>query len=415
MKREFERIAVIGLGYVGLPTAAVLASRGSRVIGVDKNEEAVRLINQGRVPIVEPELDTLVRGAVGSGKLSAVSKTEPADAFIIAVPTPFTEDYKPDLSYLEAAASELAPVLEPGNLVVLESTSPVGTTERLARWLARDRPDLTFPDEHPEKPDIHIAHSPERVLPGRILLELVENDRVIGGITPECAERARRLYALFIGGQCYLTDARTAELVKLAENAYRDTNIAFANELARVCEHLDMDVWRVLELANRHPRVDVLRPGPGVGGHCIAVDPWFIVDSAPEETPLIRAARTVNDERPGRVVAQVLRAAQEAHCSLIACLGLAYKADIDDLRESPAVEITATRLSVSFGASTQGSLSNSGHSRAINSLRMCASISSSRAMPAPSFYAASPDNNTLTSASPAIIPPIRAAPAKPQS
>ncbi|MDP6174491.1 MAG: UDP-N-acetyl-D-mannosamine dehydrogenase, partial [Rhodospirillales bacterium] len=318
------------------------ASRGVQVMGIDKNKDAVALINEGRVPIVEPDLDTLVLGAVGAGNLRAVTKPEPADAFIIAVPTPFTDDHKPDLSYLEAAARELAPVLVPGNLVVLESTSPPGTTENLAQWLARDRADLSFPHQAGDQADIHLAHSPERVLPGHILRELVENDRVIGGMTTECAARAERLYGLFVNGQCYLTDSATAELVKLAENAYRDTNIAFANELATVCEKLDMDVWRVLELANHHPRVNILQPGPGVGGHCIAVDPWFIVDAAPDETPLIQTVRAINDGRPAQLVEKVLAAAKDGSSTAIACLGLAYKADLDDLRQSPAID--AARL-----------------------------------------------------------------------
>ncbi len=338
--RPFEKVAVIGLGYVGLPMAAVVASRGIRVVGVDIDERAVKTINGGKAHIVEPDLDILVNAAVTTGMLRAVTEIEPADAFVIAVPTPFREDHKPDLRHIEAATRKIAPVLKRGDLVVVESTSPVGTTEQVARWLADARPDLRFPPNAGADADIYLAHSPERVLPGRVLLELVRNDRVIGGLTPACAARAALLYRNFVSGECVLTDARTAELVKLAENSFRDVNIAFANEIATVCSRLDIDVWRVIELANRHPRVHILKPGPGVGGHCIAVDPWFIVDSAPEDTPLIRAARGVNDSMPDRVAASVREAAGGPKTP-VACLGLSYKADIDDLRESPAVEVVA--------------------------------------------------------------------------
>jgi len=336
---EFKRISVIGLGYVGLPTAAVIANRGIEVIGVDTNQANVDLINAGEIPLVEPDLDILVRSAIATGNLKAVTEPETADVFVIAVPTPFTAAYKPDLSYLESAAAALAPVLQAGNLVVLESTSPVGATEKLESWLAAGRSDLKFPSRHGVQADIQIAHSPERVLPGRVLIELVGNDRVIGGLTDKCSRRAADFYGLFVNGNCRLTSARTAELVKLAENAYRDTNIAFANEMSLVCDQLDIDVWEMIELANLHPRVDILQPGPGVGGHCIAVDPWFIADSAPEVTPLIQTARQVNDGKPNWVIDRAYASAVEAGCGAIACLGLAYKADIDDLRESPAVGI----------------------------------------------------------------------------
>lgn len=339
MKPGFENVCVIGLGYVGLPTAAVFASRGVRVLGVDTNPKTVELINRGRVHIVEPDLDIMVKGAVAAGKLSAAAKPQPADAFIIAVPTPFAEGHKPDLGFLEAAAGDLAPVLEKGDLVVIESTCPVGTTEAFCGWLAGARPDLAFPHRAGEDADVRVAHSPERVLPGRVLIELIRNDRVVGGVSPRCAARAVELYRLAVDGECLITDSRTAELVKLAENAFRDVNIAFANELSEVCQKLDIDVWRAVELANRHPRVDILRPGPGVGGHCIAVDPWFIVDSAPGETDLIRAARRVNDARPGRLAERILEAAAGLESPTIACLGLSYKADIDDLRQSPALEV----------------------------------------------------------------------------
>tara|TARA_B100000315_G_scaffold260681_1_gene324031 strand:+ start:7984 stop:9240 length:1257 start_codon:yes stop_codon:yes gene_type:complete len=334
---EFNKVSVIGLGYVGLPTAAVIANRGIDVLGVDVNSEIVETINQGDIHIVEPDLDILVRSAVSSGKLSAATSPEPADAFIIAVPTPFKANNKPDLTFLEQATNALAPVLAKGNLVVLESTSPVGTTAQIAEWLTAARPDLSFPAPDISDPDINIAHSPERVLPGRVLIELVDNDRVIGGLSDICSQRARDLYSLFVNGSCHLTNAQTAELVKLAENAYRDTNIAFANEMSLVCDQLDIDVWQMIDLANLHPRVEILQPGPGVGGHCIAVDPWFIVESAADQTPLIQASRQVNDGKPDWVIERTLAAAPAN--SAIACLGLAYKADIDDLRESPAMAI----------------------------------------------------------------------------
>lgn len=339
MKPSFEKICVVGLGYVGLPTAAVFANRGVKVVGVDVNRHAVDLINEGRIHIVEPDLDIMVHAAVTAGTLRATTAPEPADAFVIAVPTPFAVGHKPDLTYVEAATRSIAPVLKKGDLVVLESTSPVGTTEAICRWLAEGRPDLTFPDRAGDGADVQVAHSPERVLPGRVLLELVSNDRVVGGVSPRCSRRTAALYALAVSGKCLISDARTAELVKLSENAYRDVNIAFANELSLVCDRLDIDVWKVIELANHHPRVDILKPGPGVGGHCIAVDPWFIVDSAPGLTPLIQAAREVNDGKPGHVVERVLAAAKACPGKPVACLGLSYKADIDDLRESPAVEI----------------------------------------------------------------------------
>jgi len=336
----FSTVCVVGLGYVGLPTAAIMASRGLKVLGVDTNVLAVDLINQGKVHIIEPDLDILVNGAVAMGKLKAAVIPGAADAFIIAVPTPFKDDHVPNLSYVEAAAHAIAPFLQTGNLVIIESTSPVGTTEQLSKWLAVDRPDLTFPHNNQNDSDICVAHSPERVLPGRVLIELVSNDRVIGGITEKCAERAGALYDQVIDGKSLLTTARTAELVKLAENAYRDVNIAFANELGNVCYDMDIDVWKAIELANHHPRVNILAPGPGVGGHCIAVDPWFIVDGAPDQTPLIQAARLVNDLKPRSIVAQIKAAAGKINSPTVACLGLAYKADIDDLRESPAVDIT---------------------------------------------------------------------------
>lgn len=339
MKQAFSKVSVIGLGYIGLPTAAVIASRGVQVHGVDVSEHAVRTINQGKIHIVEPDLDMLVQAAVSTGKLKAALKPEPADVFMIAVPTPFQDGKKPDLSYIEAAIQAIAPCLEKGNLIILESTSPVGTTEQIAHWLAELRPDLTLPHQDPELADIFIAHCPERVLPGRVLQELVSNDRIIGGISPRCAQQAMALYQLFVRGECLMTDARTAEMAKLTENSFRDVNIAFANELSMVCDHLKINVWELIQLANRHPRVNILNPGPGVGGHCIAVDPWFIVDSAPEQAKMIRLAREINDAKPQYVMERVKKAADEFKRPVIACLGLAFKADIDDLRESPALDI----------------------------------------------------------------------------
>ena len=336
----FKTVSVVGLGYIGLPTAAVIASRGINVIGVDVSQHAVDTINAGNVHIVEPDLDMVVRSAVKAGNLKAVTKPEKAEAFMVAVPTPFKEDYQADLSYIEAAAKAIAPVLEKGNLVILESTSPVGATEELANWLAEARPDLTFPQTAGNEADINIAHCPERVLPGHVLRELVENDRVIGGMSEECSKKAVALYKTFVVGECLLTNARTAEMAKLTENSFRDVNIAFANELSMICNKLDINVWELIKLANRHPRVNILNPGPGVGGHCIAVDPWFIVSSAPETAKLIRQAREVNDAKPHYVLKQITNAADQFKKPVIACLGIAFKADIDDLREGPALDIT---------------------------------------------------------------------------
>ena len=333
-------IQVIGLGYIGLPTAAMFASVGQDVLGVDVNEQAVVALNAGKPHIFEPGLDELVQQVVADGRLRAVGVPEAADAFIIAVPTPFKLDHEPDLAYVEAAARSIAPVLKSGDLVVLESTSPVGTTDRLCGWLQDERPDLRFPVEGDlSESDIAIAYCPERVLPGRILDELRSNDRILGGITPACARAASELYGLFVEGQCRVTNARTAELAKLSENAYRDVNIAFANELSLIADRLDIEVWELIDLANLHPRVNILSPGPGVGGHCIAVDPWFIVHSAPNDVELIPAARAVNNRKPLWVVDKVRAAMSELDSPTVACLGLAYKPDIDDLRESPAIEV----------------------------------------------------------------------------
>jgi len=345
---RFETISMIGLGYIGLPTATLFASRKIRVIGVDVSAHAVNTINSGKIHIVEPELDMLVHAAVTEGYLRATLTPEPADAFLIAVPTPFSEGHKPDLTYIEAAAKAIAPVLEKGNLVILESTSPVGATEKMSAWLAEARPDLSFPQNAGEEADIQVAHCPERVLPGKVIHELVSNDRVIGGMTRKASEMAVALYKIFVEGECIITNARTAEMCKLTENSFRDVNIAFANELSMICGKLDINVWELISLANRHPRVNVLQPGAGVGGHCIAVDPWFIVDTTPDEAKIIRTAREVNDFKPDWVLNQVRAAILEVLKSnpgmqisdiTVACLGLAFKADIDDLRESPAISI----------------------------------------------------------------------------
>jgi len=346
---QFQTVSIIGLGYIGLPTATAFAARGVKVVGVDVNRNTVDTINRGEIHIVEPGLDKAVRQAVESGCLRATMVPEPADTFIIAVPTPFKgTNNEPDLSYIEAASRAVAPVLKPGNLVVLESTSPVGATEQMASWLEQARPDLTFPHQAGQASSIRIAHCPERVLPGRAMEELVSNDRIIGGITPRCAQTAKALYEVFVQGECITTDARTAELSKLAENAFRDVNIAYANELSLVCDKLGVDVWQLIQLANRHPRVNILQPGAGVGGHCIAVDPWFIVAGAPQAARLIHTARTVNDGKPHWVLAKIDKAVERfkaLHAGampVIAALGLSFKPDIDDLRESPALEIAET-------------------------------------------------------------------------
>jgi UDP-N-acetyl-D-mannosaminuronic acid dehydrogenase len=339
MKSSFKCVSMVGLGYIGLPTAAMLASRKIKVVGVDVNQHAVDTINRGEIHIVEPELDIIVQAAVNQGYLRATTKPEPADAFLIAVPTPFKGDHEPDLSCVEAAAKSIASVLKKGDLVILESTSPVGTTEQMADWLAQARNDLSFPHQIGEFADVNIAYCPERVLPGKVVHELVSNDRVIGGMTQRCSQRATELYKIFVDAECIPTNARTAEMCKLIENSFRDVNIAFANELSIICNKLDINVWELIKLANHHPRVNILQPGPGVGGHCIAVDPWFIVSKTPQEARLIHTARRVNDDKPHFVVNQVLSAASKVTDPVIACLGLAFKPDIDDLRESPAMEV----------------------------------------------------------------------------
>ncbi len=343
------KISVIGLGYIGLPTAILLAKNNVFVIGVDVSPHVVSSVNAGKLHIVEPGLDAVLRSVVAKGNLRAVTAPEPADAFIVAVPTPFTAGHKPDVSYIKAAAEALAPVLKKGSLVILESTSPVGTTKDLADWLAEARPDLSFPQQAKDNADVQIAYCPERVLPGKVLQELVSNDRVVGGMSAKASEMATELYRIFVKGDITVTNAHTAEMCKLTENSFRDVNIAFANELSEICDKLHINVWELITLANRHPRVNILQPGCGVGGHCIAVDPWFIVDTTPQEARLIRMARLVNDHKPEWVVekvkaaiADVLTRKTEKSMAdiVVACLGLAFKPDIDDLRESPAVKLT---------------------------------------------------------------------------
>ncbi len=333
--KTFNRVCVIGLGYIGLPTASLLGTKGYEVLGVDVSQRVVDTINQGKIHIVEPDLDLMVKSAVNGGKLEASLEPCEADVFIIAVPTPFQENYKPDLSYITSATRSIAKYVKPGNLVILESTSPVGTTDNyVAKILAEEGHDI--------ERDIYVAHCPERVLPGRILIELIQNDRIVGGINDKSTEVAASFYREFVNGEVLETTAKSAELSKLTENSFRDVNIAFANELSMICDQDNIDVWEVIALANRHPRVNILQPGPGVGGHCIAVDPWFIIDSAGDTAKLSRAAREVNDRKPDWVIDKVLAKADKFKRPTIACLGLAFKADVDDLRESPALNIAQT-------------------------------------------------------------------------
>ena len=343
-----QRVTVLGLGYIGLPTAALIARSGCRVTGVDVSTSVVDTVNSGKVHIEEVDLDGLVQGVVARGLLSAATSVAAADAFVIAVPTPHDAEHRPDISHVLAAARAIAPVLVAGNLVILESTSPVGTTEQVAALLAELRPDLKVPGHCAGAADIFVAYCPERVLPGRILVELVDNDRCIGGITPRCARRAMTFYRQFVRGACVTTTARAAEMVKLVENSYRDVNIAFANELSMIADEMKVDVWDVIALANRHPRVNILQPGPGVGGHCIAVDPWFLVHGAPQQSRLIRTAREVNLAKTAHVIAAAERLVADHPGSSVACLGLAFKPNIDDFRESPAVEVAAA-LARRFG------------------------------------------------------------------
>jgi UDP-N-acetyl-D-mannosaminuronic acid dehydrogenase len=347
-------VSVIGLGYIGLPTAALLARAGTNVIGIDINNAIVEDVNRGNVKLTEPKLNNIVKNAVVKGYLRATKKYEKADVFIIAVPTPFKNNHKPDLSYIESAVKSIAPILEKNNIIILESTSPVGTTEKIINWMKEIRPDLKYPvyNNTDQNCDLYIAHCPERVLPGNIIKEFSENDRIIGGVTKECAIRVKNFFKKYINAQCIITDCRTAELSKLTENAFRDVNIAFANEISLICNDLDINVWELISLANHHPRVNILNPGPGVGGHCLAVDPWFIIDSSPDRTLLIKSARKRNDLMPSEIIKKVINIVnsfdKEINQLNIAIFGLAFKPNIDDLRESPALEIAQKIVVMGF-------------------------------------------------------------------
>jgi len=342
-----KKISVIGLGYIGLPTAALLASNGYSVVGMDVNEHAVTTINQGENHIVEPDLDAFVRSSVAAGKLQAFSQPQPGDVYIICVPTPFYEDSaipQPNIDYVLAATRSIAPFVKAGDMVILESTSPVGTTEQMQAVLR---------DAGVQVNDVHMAYCPERVLPGKIMTELVENDRIVGGITPAATQVVAEFYRTFVHGVVFETDAKTAEMCKLTENSFRDVNIAFANELSLICDKEGINVWDLIQLANHHPRVNILQPGTGVGGHCIAVDPWFIVVRDEGNSHLIRTARAVNNNKTDWVIEKIKQIAADVKPRSgtkvkIACLGLAFKPDIDDLRESPALEVAETLLAQGY-------------------------------------------------------------------
>jgi UDP-N-acetyl-D-mannosaminuronic acid dehydrogenase len=350
MESELRSICVMGLGYIGLPTASLLGTKGYKVLGVDVSQTVVDTINKGEIHIVEPDLDVMVKSAVNVGNLTASLEPAEADIFIIAVPTPFKKSAdknhvsgkQPDLSYIAQAVEKITPYIKPGNLVILESTSPVGTTEEVVGKILKEK-GLKVGDE------VFVAHCPERVLPGRILIELVENDRVVGGINEASTHKAIEFYQEFVRGEVYATSAKTAEMIKLTENSSRDVQIAFANELSMICEAEGINTWEVIQIANRHPRVNILNPGPGVGGHCIAVDPWFIVDRSPVHSRLIKTAREVNDSKPAWVIEKVKQCADKLKQPKIACLGLAFKADIDDLRESPSAQIVRQLISEDIG------------------------------------------------------------------
>ncbi|SFG89272.1 UDP-N-acetyl-D-mannosaminuronic acid dehydrogenase [Desulfotomaculum arcticum] len=352
-----EKICVIGLGYIGLPLAGLLANNGFNVHGVDNNVKIVATINNGGPHIQESGLDILVKTAIQNGHLVAALQPVPADVFIIAVPSLITEKHLPDLKHIQEAIHSIAPHLTPGNLIILETTVPVGTTEKIAGWISELRRDLYLsqlpapaaPLPGATEKQIFLAHCPERVLPGQILKELMENDRIIGGINQLSGEKARAFYQKFVSGGLLLTDARTAELTKLAENSFRDVNIALANELSYICDKFGINVWELIKLANRHPRVNIHQPGPGVGGHCITKDPWFIIDAAPDESKIIRAAREINDNRTNYVAARVKEKAACFKNPVIACLGLSYKANTGDLRESPALRIVQQLIQETVG------------------------------------------------------------------
>jgi UDP-N-acetyl-D-mannosaminuronic acid dehydrogenase len=335
-----SKVCVVGLGYIGLPTAAMLASRGHEVIGCDINQTAIDMINDGKPHFHEPDLQMLLTAAVQTGCLTAQREAAQAEYFILAVPTPFKEGGKPDLSYVDAATDLISPVIKRGDTIILESTSPVGATQAMAERLSHARPDLRLPRFQAEGVfDIRIAHCPERVMPGQMVRELLSNDRIIGGMTDDCAKSAQALYESFTSGEITLTDCRTAEFVKLIENASRDVSVAFANELSLICDDLKLDVWHAIELANKHPRVNILRPSAGVGGHCIAVDPLFIIDAVPNTARLIRMAREVNDSKPNWVCEKILKLTPRFRDPVLASFGITYKPDVDDIRESPALKI----------------------------------------------------------------------------
>jgi len=342
-----KTICVVGLGYIGLPTAALLASSGYQVVGIDVSTHAVETINQGLIHIVEPDLDAYVRSAVSAGRLKAFTTPQAADIYMICVPTPFHEGDgipQPNIDFVLAATHSIASYVKAGDMVILESTSPVGTTQKMSEILSDAGVDVST---------IFMAYCPERVLPGKIMMELVENDRVVGGLTPEATQQVSSFYRTFVRGAVLETEAKTAEMCKLTENSFRDVNISFANELSMICAKDGINVWNLIQLANRHPRVNILQPGAGVGGHCIAVDPWFIVARDPENAQLIRTAREVNNRKTGWVIDQIKIAAADATAKTgrkakIACLGLAFKPDIDDLRESPATHVAQALLAQGY-------------------------------------------------------------------
>tara|TARA_Y200000002_G_C22678757_1_gene663162 strand:- start:1215 stop:2459 length:1245 start_codon:yes stop_codon:yes gene_type:complete len=347
------KISVIGLGYIGLPTAAIFASNGFSVNGIDLNEEIVSKVNDGKIHIVEPHLENLVKEAIKKGYLKAQKEISESDVYIIAVPTPFKENHEPDLTYVESAIKSLSKYLKKKDLVIIESTCPVGTTEKMSKLLSEIRPDLKFPEYKDEKSaDISIVYCPERVLPGNIIDEFNRNDRIIGGVSKKCSIEALKLYKNLIKAECFVSDCRTAELVKLAENSFRDVNIAFANELSIISDDLKIDVRELINLANKHPRVNILSPGAGVGGHCIAVDPWFIVHSAPENSKIIKSAREINDEKPiyllNKIKGEISDLNKKPRDLTISTFGLSFKPDIDDLRESPALEISKSLNQIGF-------------------------------------------------------------------